>query len=88
MRTIWKYLLEVTDRQTLNMPRTAKILHVGVQQGLACLWAEVTPGAAQEERTILIAGEGHALPDDNMRYIGTFQLSGGKLIFHAYEPTP
>lgn len=88
MRTVWKYPLEVTDRQTIEMPRTSKILHVGVQHGIACLWVEVTPDTLQAERTILIAGTGHPLPDESKRYIGTFQLAGGTLVFHAYELTP
>lgn len=88
MRTVWKYPLETTDLQKIKMPHNAEILHVGVQAGIPCLWAEVTPDTPDEERTILIAGTGHPLPMWSRRYIGTFQLAGGSLIFHAYELTP
>ncbi len=85
MRTIWKYQLEVTDQQSVSMPRNAEILHVAAQHGVACLWAEVTPDTPEEDRSILIVGTGHPIPIGDRRYIGTFQLSGGALVFHAYE---
>lgn len=89
MRTVWKYTLENVNIQKIKMPRTADILHVAVQAGVPCLWAEVTPDTPEEERTILILGTGHVIPPwTTRRYIGTFQLQDGVLIFHVYEMSP
>ena len=49
------------------------------------LWALVNPSAAtREQRWFMIAGTGHAIPDDvPMEYLNTF-LYGGSLVFHAF----
>lgn len=31
MMTVWKFTLQVTDEQTIEMPQGAEILHVGQQ---------------------------------------------------------
>lgn len=41
MKTIWKYPLQVLDRQTLFMPPGAEILSLQTQFGNPCLWARV-----------------------------------------------
>ena len=45
MKTIYKYPLELTDRQAVSMPLVSKILSVGNQNGTICVWAEVDSGA-------------------------------------------
>jgi hypothetical protein len=85
-RTIWKFPLEVIDQQSVRMPIASRMLHVGMQGGTLCLWAEVTPGAEQEDRAIYIYGTGHDLAPDRGDYLGTFQMHGGALVFHAYAP--
>jgi len=40
--TIWKFPLEITDRQDIKMPGEPKILSVGLDpKGVPCLWALV-----------------------------------------------
>jgi hypothetical protein len=86
MKTIWKFPLEVTDVQTVRMPRGARILCVQVQSGVPCLWAEVDPKAETELRTLRIYGTGHPMAEGEQRnYVGTFQLVGMGLVFHVYE---
>lgn len=85
-RTIWKFPLAVTDRQTVRMPAASRMLHVGIQGGVPCLWAEVTPGVEIEERAVMIYGTGHDLDPDRGEYLGTSQMHGGALVFHAYAP--
>jgi hypothetical protein len=84
-RAIWKYQIEVTDRQSVEMPSGAMPLFVGVQGGDVCLWAEVDPEVGKQPRTILVFGTGHPMPDDPGSYIGTFMLHGGALVFHVYD---
>ena len=40
-RVIWKYPLEVTDEQTLMLPRSARALSVAAQNDTLTLWALV-----------------------------------------------
>ena len=88
MRTIYKYPLEGTDEQIVLMPRGAEILCVQVQNGIPCLWADISTENAQEreKRYIRIIGTGHELPKAVMKYIGTFQM--GALVFHVFEASP
>jgi hypothetical protein len=91
--TIWKFPIEATDEQWITMPRGARILHVGVQRDVVCLWALVdTDGASSSmQKMIRVHGTGHPtdLPHGSeswkMGYIGTFMLGDGALVFHVFE---
>ena len=85
MKTIWKYPLDVADHQVLNIPAGAEILCVQVQNGQACLWALVNADAPPARRGIFIHGTGHEVNRLAGKYIGTFQLMGGALVFHVFE---
>jgi hypothetical protein len=83
MRTIWKYRLEVSDDvQSLSIPREAKIVAVGNQEGSITLWAEVAPGRFTEARTFAIHGTGHPIASDE-DYIGTAIVP--PFVWHVYE---
>lgn len=84
MKTIYKYPFSVTDEFSLTLPVGARVLCVQTQNDLPCLWAIVDPDAAKEERTFFVRGTGHPLGDVG-RYIGTFQMRGGSLVFHVFE---
>ena len=86
MRTIWKYELDITDSQTLEMPINADILTVQIQRETAQLWALVNPELSKENRYIQIYGTGHNVTEDlDLKYISTIQLQSGDLIFHIFE---
>lgn len=84
MKTIWKYQLDVTDRQRLYMPKGAEILCVQNQGGVLCLWAKVDSGAKPEERVIVIVGTGRPIHRD-LKYIGTVQQVA--FVWHVFEIT-
>jgi hypothetical protein len=92
MRTIYKYLLEPADIQTLELPRFAKLLCVQIQDGFPYLWAEVDTDQPTEHRYFRTYGTGHPhVPEDKdlpeeyaPKYLGTYQLRS-KLVFHVYE---
>ena len=67
------------------MPHDAEPLCVQVQQGNVQLWARVNDDSATTLRHFRIAGTGHELGSNVGRYIGTFQLAGGSLVFHVFE---
>lgn len=87
MKTIWKFPLKVTDVQNVEMPLPAQVLTVQPQGMDICVWAEVDPKGEKALVEIAIVGTGHPLPTGRLRYINTFQLSNGALVFHAYEIT-
>jgi len=85
MKRIFKFPLQITDIQKINMPKDSTILTVQVQKGTPCLWALVDTDKEAEERFIRIIGTGHPVPENILRYIGTFQVLEGTFIGHVFE---
>jgi len=84
--TIYKYPIRATDVQSVEMPEGAEILTVQTQNGDACIWALVNEDAPYKVRRIEVFGTGHQVSEEHKRkYIGTFQLRGGALVFHVFE---
>ena len=91
MKTIYKYPLEITDRQDIHVQGSGW-LDVQFQRGQLCLWMVADTTWEPMKRTIAVFGTGNALPDDIdtgdypiYRYIGTAQQFGGELVWHVYE---
>lgn len=86
MRAIWKYPLAMTGSQVVSVPEGAQTLEIQVQRGQPCVWALVDPEAPKGDVEVRIHGTGHPIPDnlDDFLYLGTFQLEGGALVFHAF----
>lgn len=82
---IWKWELAVIDQQIVKMPVGARILDVQMQNDKCCIWAVSDETAVEEPRHIAIYGTGPLIPDDPGRYIATFQIHGGALVFHVFE---
>ena len=91
MKTIYKYPLETTDNQTVEMPLDSKILCIQVQGDKPCLWAMVnTEAERKEKRFIEIFGTGNEMHYDmgvSRNYIGTYQLNNGSFVGHVFEYT-
>ena len=87
MKTIFKYPLSTTDEQVIDMPADAEILCVQVQRDVPCVWARVTDGPCCKPVKILVFGTGHPIEQNPGRYVGTYQLHGGAVVFHVYEAT-
>lgn len=88
MHKIFKYELEPTDQQILQLPYGAQILDIQVQGGAPFVWAMVNPDAKLADRKFVTVGTGHEIKDgylESLKYIGTYQISGGVLIFHVFE---
>lgn len=86
MKTIWKFPLPTTDEgSVLEMPIGAEVLTVQTQTDRPQLWAVVDPFADTELRTFRTYGTGHPIEHDPGRYVATYQLHGGGLIFHVFE---
>jgi len=86
MNKIYKYELEVATSQTVEMPSGAEVLCVQVQDGKPRLWAMIDPDYAMREyKTIEVYGTGHPIEPGERKYISTFQLRDGSLVFHVFE---
>jgi len=85
MKKIFKYKLMITGLQTVVMPKDAEILSVQVQYNDICIWALVDPKNELIERGFNIFGTGHEIPETVGKYIGTFQIDDGRLVFHLFE---
>lgn len=88
---IFKYTLALIDAQDIYLPSSAQILTIQTQYETPQLWALVDPDVVvSQARTILIFGAGNEITEDiqRLKYISTFQLARGRLIFHAFELSP
>lgn len=85
-KTVYKYRFPVDDIVSIDMPEGAQPLHVAMQGRYACLWALVDASRPMKERRFRIAGTGHPIKDQEcMKYIGTFLVNDGALVFHVFE---
>ena len=86
-QTIYKYPIPVEDRVVIEMPEGASVLSVQMQGLTPCVWVLCNPDAPKRPRALRIYGTGHTLPEDPGRFIGTFQMHGGALVFHLFDPS-
>jgi hypothetical protein len=92
MKIIYKYRLDVIEKQVLKLPRGAQLLCVKNQREQLCVWAVVDTiavglPAEYEEHTFLLYGTGYAheeLPPSGYQYLGTIQMQAGVLVFHIF----
>ena len=85
---IWKFPLELTDAQTVMLPKGADIIAIEQQHLKLQLWALCDEEAEKQPRGIAIYGTGHPISDEPGRHISTFQIGGGEFVFHAFEVMP
>lgn len=85
MEVIYKYELDVLDRQTIEMPALATILCIQEQGGKGQIWARVNPANELVPRVFETYGTGHELRGDTCCYVGTYQVAEGRLVFHVFE---
>ena len=84
-RAVWKFTIDPFDTVDITMPEGSQILTLGVQNQEVQMWARVDPDARPVTRRIAIAGTGHTRIDMDGPYLGTVQLLGGSLVFHAFD---
>ena len=65
MKTIYKYPLNIVDKQVINLPISAEFLHAGLDPvGKPCLWFIVENTNATMDYIIRIIGTGNPLDKD------------------------
>lgn len=87
--TIWKFPLQIIDRQKVPMRQSADILSVQFQGSQLVLWAMVDEDAPTKSRFIEIFGTGHPMPQlvpqSERRFLGTAQDPKTGLVWHVFE---
>lgn len=90
MRTVWKFPLEIKDRQKLEVPKDARFRAMQTQGdgpiAQPCLWLECDddPEVQTETLEVVTVGTGHPIPDEPLKYLGTYQVLSGDFVGHVY----
>lgn len=84
-RRIFKYPIVMKDLNRIEMPKGAEVLSVHVQNGAPQIWALVEPDNVKETRHFFVIGTGNPIPEGIGRFIGTFQMLNGSLVWHLFE---
>jgi hypothetical protein len=87
-KTVWKFSFTPDDDIEIDMPEGAQILTVQIQFEQPCIWALVDPKSKLKKKRFKLIGTGHPIEINDIvdyRYVGTFQLMEGQLVFHLFE---
>lgn len=86
MITVYKYPLTISSQQEISIYSQHKILSVGEQNEILCMWAQVDTDNEIVNLPILIFGTGHPMPDKNMNFVGSVLTARG-FVWHIFtEP--
>ncbi len=86
MTMIYKYPLEITGTQIIQLPNEQIILEVDFQGEILMLWAMVNPENKSKDVVIKIFGTGHPFQYNyGMRYIKTVHDNTNGLVWHIFE---
>ena len=70
-KTIWKFELEPTDEQFIEMPMGYELLSVAMQNGRLYFWVVVRPNNPPVTAQIRIFGAGNPVEYGSMKFLGT-----------------
>lgn len=83
MKTIYKYPIEITDEQEIQIPFGATVIHAGLDpQGTPCVWAMVETRNSPEPVSIFVVGTGNSLPFVPESHVGSFVQ--GQFVWHVF----
>jgi hypothetical protein len=84
MKTIWKSILKLTDRQIVDLPHEPGHLTVQMQNDKICLWSIVETENSVTGYPVIIVGTGNPFPEEAGRfpYIGSVQHTG--FVWHVF----
>lgn len=87
MKSVWKYVLPVSDVAYVDVPNGSEILTVQVQREQPCVWALVDVSETRMvRRCFMMFATGQPIPDRfDGTYVGTYQLESLSLVFHVFE---
>jgi len=81
---MWKYSLELCERQTIEVQKGANILSCQLQESKICVWGIVNPEAPTESRDFYIVATGVPITlKETARFVGTVQIA--EAVLHVFE---
>ncbi len=89
MKTIYKYQLELTDKQIIKTYKNVEWLTVQLQHNTVCLWGVVDTDTCPQDAIIYIVGTGNPMPKFDkyspivLEYIGAVQQNS--LVWHIFS---
>lgn len=82
--TIWKYPLEITRSQCIEVPSDSRALSAALQNGDLCVWFLVEESRPKQTRRILIYGTGNPIGGVFAGwFIGSVQQ--GPFVWHVFD---
>lgn len=89
MLKVMQYRLRIIDKESILMPKGAKILSVKMVQGKPCVFvlADIKQ-EEKEERIFRLYDTNRAFDSGSIKndgYIGTISLDDGELNYHVFE---
>ncbi len=85
MKSVFKYEITSANEVTIVAPQVLRWLHVAVQHGVPCVWAEVDTETEHATHRLCVRGTGHPMKGNEGRHIGTLFLDDGAFVFHVFE---
>lgn len=88
MKKIFKYKLNLEERQQVDLPKGAKILSVQAQRDEISLWALVDPNEKEADSVgFAIVGTGNPINFNiqDAKFLETIQFEGGHFVFHVFR---
>ena len=86
---IYKYQLEITDRQDLYLPKNSRVLSAKEQDGILCVWVQLNEAELEDKYTFYIFGTGTS-PDMSVKlstaYVDSVIMANG-LVWHVFYKT-
>ena len=85
MNIIYKYELALTYKSIIKLPANSTILSLQTQSGIPCIWVWMDVGKKTEVEVILYTiPTGQVTDLENAKFLGTYQLAEGALVFHVF----
>lgn len=85
MKVIWKYPLEITEEQTIEVPKKYEVLCIQTQDNEPFLWVLVEEDDYLIILKIITLETGEDAHRVNLKdYIGTYQVDDGSFVGHVF----
>lgn len=84
---VFKYALEITQRQMIQMPRGARVLSVAIVNEQPVLFALVDDRKPAEPRIVRTARTGEVFNATGCTFVGTLCFEAVGHVFHVFEQT-
>jgi len=84
MPVIYKYPLQVSPQQHIDIPNGARFLSIKTQRGDPVLWALVNPKESLRRYTIYTLPTGLEIESIRGNYVDTYLVSNDSLVWHVF----